>query len=79
MVFITAGGRTLVTTESMVNFLKEKKFNNLSAWARGVDISQFHPEKRFMPKDVYEGIQRPIFVNVGRSCRRKKYRSIFEN
>jgi glycosyltransferase involved in cell wall biosynthesis len=56
----------MVTTESMVNFLQEKKFNNLSAWARGVDISQFHPDKRFKPKDVYEGIKRPIFVNIGR-------------
>ena len=64
--FHNSGGCTMVTTDSMVNFLQEKKFNNLSAWARGVDISQFHPDKRFKPKDVYEGIKRPIFVNIGR-------------
>ena len=56
----------MVTTPSMVTFLNERGFTNLAAWARGVDTEQFHPNKRFNPDDVYAGLARPIFVNVGR-------------
>jgi len=64
--FHNSGGRTMVTTPSMVEFLRERKFTNLSAWARGVDTDQFHPSKRFNPEDVYKDLPRPVFVNVGR-------------
>ncbi len=64
--FHNSGGRTMVTTPSMVDFLTERGFTNLAPWARGVDTVQFHPNKRFSPKDVYDGLPRPIFVNVGR-------------
>lgn len=64
--FHNSGGQTMVTTPSMVTFLAERGFTGLAPWARGVDLSLFHPGQRFAPKDVYEGLPRPIFVNVGR-------------
>ncbi len=64
--FHNSGGRIMVTTPSMVAFLEDKGFKNLAAWARGVDLKQFTPKRRFNPEDVYKDLPRPIFVNVGR-------------
>ena len=69
--FHNSGGQVMVTTPSMVEFLEEKKFENLAPWARGVDLSLFRPDIRFRTDDefgddVYGGMERPIFVNVGR-------------
>ncbi len=64
--FHNSGGRTMVTTPSMVEFLDSRGFTNLAPWARGVDTADFHPDKRFAPQDVYKDLPRPIFVNVGR-------------
>lgn len=64
--FHNSGGRTMVTTPSMVDFLTDKGFTNLAPWARGVDVNMFNPSKRFAPDDVYAGLERPVFVNVGR-------------
>ncbi len=64
--FHNSGGRVMVTTPSMVEFLMARGFHNLAPWARGVDLEQFSPNKRFAPKDVYEGLPRPVFVNIGR-------------
>lgn len=69
--FHNSGGRIMVTTPSMVEFLEGKNFKNLAAWTRGVDLVQFHPGARFSKADgfgadVYDGMPRPIFVNVGR-------------
>ncbi len=69
--FHNACGRIMVTTPSMVAFLKDKGFKNLAAWARGVDLTQFNPKVRFAKndtfgEDVYAGLERPVFVNVGR-------------
>lgn len=64
--FHNSGGRTMVTTPSMANFLTKRGFTNLSVWARGVDLSIFTPKCRFSPDDVYAGLPRPIFINVGR-------------
>ena len=68
--FHNSGGRVMVTTPSMVEFLKGKGFNNLAPWARGVDLNIFNPKRRAAPDndytDVYNGLPRPIFVNVGR-------------
>ena len=60
----------MVTTPSMVEFLQTKSFDNLAPWARGVDLTQFNPKARFVKtddygEDVYAGLERPIFVNVG--------------
>ncbi len=64
--FHNSGQRIMVTTPSMAEFLKTKGFKNLAAWSRGVDLKQFSPALRFNPEDVYKGLPRPIFVNVGR-------------
>ncbi|GHA89693.1 GDP-mannose-dependent alpha-mannosyltransferase [Algimonas arctica] len=64
--FHNQGGRTMVTTPSMASFLVSKGFTGLGVWARGVDTDLFHPNKRTAPDDVYAGLTRPIFVNVGR-------------
>jgi len=68
--FHNSGGQIMVTTPSMVKFLEARGFEKLAAWARGVDLSQFNPKKRFAPEgvydDIYKDLPRPIFVNVGR-------------
>ena len=64
--FHNSGGTTMVTTPSMVEFLRARGFTGLAPWARGVDLSLFRPDQRFNPDDVYDGLPRPIFVNVGR-------------
>ncbi len=70
--FHNAGGRTMVTTPSMESFLEERGFTRLAVWARGVDTTLFHPNKRAVEtktaghEDVYAGLERPIWVNVGR-------------
>jgi len=55
----------MVTTPSMVDFLASRGFKNLVPWARGVNTDQFSPDKRFQPEDIYKGLARPIFINVG--------------
>ena len=64
--FHNAGGRTMVTTPSMVEFLKARGFTKLAPWARGVDTALFNPDKKNTPEDVYAGLARPIWLNVGR-------------
>ncbi|MGB0905894.1 MAG: glycosyltransferase family 4 protein [Maricaulaceae bacterium] len=76
--FHNSGGRTMVTTPSMVTFLKERGFTGLAPWARGVDLSRFHPAQRHAPEDVYAGLPRPIFVNVGRVAVEKNIETFLE-
>ncbi len=76
--FHNSGGRTMVTTPSMVAFLEDKGFNNLAPWARGVDLSLFNPDARRDPDDVYAGLERPIFVNVGRLAVEKNLEAFLE-
>lgn len=64
--FHNSGGRTMVTTPSMVEFLRERGFTKLAPWARGVNMEIFNPGRRADPGDIYEGLERPIWVNVGR-------------
>lgn len=67
--FHNSGGQTMVTTPSMVEFLDKRGFTHLAPWARGVDVDLFHPDKRREsddPDNVYAGLPRPIWVNVGR-------------
>ncbi|NNE59106.1 MAG: glycosyltransferase family 1 protein [Hellea sp.] len=76
--FHNKGQRMMVTTPSMVEFLKEKGFENPSAWGRGVDLEQFNPAKRLNPGDVYKNLPRPIFVNVGRIAVEKNIETFLE-
>lgn len=62
-------GRVMVPTQSMVEELRAKGFINTVAWTRGVNIEQFHPDKRKeadSADDPFAGLPRPIFLNVGR-------------
>jgi glycosyltransferase involved in cell wall biosynthesis len=79
--FHNKGGRTMVTTPSMADFLSTKGFTGLGVWARGVDTIQFHPDKRAEPgsaNDVYKDLKRPVFVNVGRVAVEKNIEAFLE-
>ena len=64
--FHNAGGCTMVTTPSMVEFLAPRGFTRLAAWTRGVDLEGFNPRYRKSPDDIYQGLARPVWLNVGR-------------
>ena len=68
----------MVTTPSMVEFLSKRGFKNLMPWARGVNTELFNPNKRFSPEDVYAGLPRPVFVNVGRVAVEKNIGAFLE-
>jgi len=76
--FHNSSGRVMVTTPSMVEFLDKQGFKNLAPWARGVDLDVFNPDKRFAPKDIYAGLPRPIWVNVGRVAVEKNIETFLE-
>ncbi len=76
--FHNSGGRTMVTTPSMVNFLDARGFTNLAPWARGVDMDIFNPACRDSPEDVYADLPRPIWVNVGRVAVEKNIETFLE-
>lgn len=81
--FHNSGGRIMVTTPSMVEFLAARGFKNLAPWARGVNTEQFSPDKRFAPEgrsqeDIYKDLPRPIFVNVGRVAVEKNIEAFLE-
>ncbi len=58
-------GRLMVATPTMRDELARHGFRNISPWARGVDTVLFRPRKAGEP-DVFEGLARPIWLNVGR-------------
>ena len=76
--FHNSGGRVMVTTPSMVDFLSARGFKNLVPWARGVNTKQFSPSRRFNPVDVYKDLPRPIFINVGRVAVEKNIEGFLE-
>jgi len=76
--FHNSGGRTMVTTPSMVEFLADRGFTHLAAWARGVDTVLFNPKKRFAPEDAYKDLPRPVYVNVGRIAVEKNIEAFLE-
>lgn len=76
--FHNAGGRTMVTTPSMVEFLKARGFTRLAPWARGVNTVMFNPDKRNAPDDVYARLERPIWVNVGRVAVEKNIKTFLD-
>ncbi|MTI19231.1 glycosyltransferase family 1 protein [Rhodobacteraceae bacterium RKSG542] len=60
--FHNSGDGCMVATSSLEQELDERGFDNLMRWSRGVDHKQFRPVK----SDVFAGLPRPIFLNVGR-------------
>jgi glycosyltransferase involved in cell wall biosynthesis len=63
--FHRPSGRLMVATPTLRDELARHGFRNLSQWSRGVDTDVFQPRKPGDP-DIYEGLARPIFLNVGR-------------
>ena len=63
--FHKPSGRLMVATPTLQDELGRHGFRNLSRWSRGVDTETFHPKHPTDP-DVYAGLARPIFLNVGR-------------
>ena len=63
--FHKPSGRMMVATDTMREELEGHGFRNISSWSRGVDTDIFHPRQGDEP-DVYAGLKRPIFLNVGR-------------
>jgi glycosyltransferase involved in cell wall biosynthesis len=63
--FHKPSGRLMVATPTMREELERHGFHNLSQWSRGVDTEIFHPRREGEP-DVFEGLPRPVFLNVGR-------------
>lgn len=59
--FHAAAAATLVATEGLRDELQAQGFANLKVWKRGIDVDLFRSGRR---KDF--GLQRPIFLNVGR-------------
>ncbi len=62
--FHEAADACMVATESLKRELTEQGHTNLVIWSRGVDTAIYHP--RDDVDDVYAGLPRPIFLNVGR-------------
>ncbi len=58
-------GRIMVATPTMRRELEDHGFRNISYWSRGVDLELFNPKAPSDP-DVFAGLPRPIFLNVGR-------------
>src|SRR6516162_8421077 len=63
--FHKPSGRLMVATPTMRDELTQHGFRNISSWSRGVDTETFRP-RREGERDVFEGLQRPIFLYVGR-------------
>src|SRR4051794_37785732 len=69
--FHKPSGRVMVATASMREELERHGFRNISQWTRGVDTEIFRPG---LP-DAFEGLQRPIWLNVGRIAVEKNLES----
>ena len=63
--FHKPSGRLMVATPTLMEELHRHGFRNLSQWSRGVDTAIFHPRRPGDP-DPFEGLARPVFLNVGR-------------
>src|ERR1700761_381590 len=64
--FHSRSGRVMVSLDSMRERLERRGFHNLAHWLRAVDTDLFHPRDTGRNDDVYAGLPRPIFVNIGR-------------
>ncbi len=63
--FHRPSGRLMVATPTLRDELTRHGFRNLSQWSRGVDTDLFRPRREGDP-DPFEGLKRPVFLNVGR-------------
>ncbi|MGZ5965889.1 MAG: glycosyltransferase family 4 protein [Caulobacteraceae bacterium] len=60
--FHRPSGRVMVATATMRRELESHGFRNISQWTRGVDTDVFRPGL----EPIFEGLERPIFLYVGR-------------
>jgi glycosyltransferase involved in cell wall biosynthesis len=60
--FHKPSGRLMVATPSMRDELSRHGFRSISPWSRGVDTDLFRQDMA----PVFEGLKRPIWLNVGR-------------
>ena len=74
--FHKPSGRMMVATRTMATSSKQG-FRNLSVWSRGVDTETFHPRRLDEP-DLFEGLPRPIWLNVGRVAVEKNVEAFLE-
>jgi glycosyltransferase involved in cell wall biosynthesis len=63
--FHRPSGRLMVATRTLADELQRQGFRNISVWSRGVDTEVFHPRRPGEP-DVFEGLPKPVWLNVGR-------------
>ena len=63
--FHRPSGRLMVATPTMRDELERHGFRNISLWSKGLDTEMFRPRNHNDP-DVFEGLARPIWLNVGR-------------
>ena len=75
--FHKPSGRMMVATRTMADELEKQGFRNLSVWSRGVDTETFRPRRPDDP-DLFEGLPRPIWLNVGRVAVEKNIEAFLE-
>jgi glycosyltransferase involved in cell wall biosynthesis len=63
--FHRPSGRLMVATPTMRDELEQHGFRNISLWSKGLDTDLFRP-RQAGEADVFEGLARPIWLNVGR-------------
>src|SRR6202051_483622 len=63
--FHKPSGRLMAPTASMRDELARHGFRNISLWARGVDTQVFRPRRKG-DADPFAGMERPVWLNVGR-------------
>lgn len=71
-------GKVMVATPSMREELEAHRFKNVVAWSRGVDTELFHPSRRSEDQGPYAGMEKPIFLNVGRVAVEKNIEAFVE-
>jgi glycosyltransferase involved in cell wall biosynthesis len=77
--FHRPSGRVMVATPTMREELEKRGFRNLSQWSRGVDTDIFKMRDPNGPyAHIFDGLPRPIFLNVGRVAVEKNIEAFLE-
>jgi glycosyltransferase involved in cell wall biosynthesis len=71
--FHNAGAGIMVSTQSLIDELSERGFNNIYPWSRGVDTNQFRPRNVRL-----FGADEPVFIYVGRVAKEKNIRAFLD-
>lgn len=74
--FHGAAERTFTATATLAEELHEHGLTRTHHWPRGVDLAQFDPS--VPPHPVFEGLPRPILLNVGRVAVEKNIEAFLE-